>query len=48
MTNRQIAQRLGISLSTVKFHVSAVLSKLDVSSRTEAVSFALKHDLLKA
>ena len=48
MTNRQIAQRLGISLSTVKFHVSAVLSKLDVSSRTEAVSFALKHDLLEA
>jgi NarL family two-component system response regulator LiaR len=46
MTNRQIAQRLGISLSTVKFHVSAVLSKLDVSSRTEAVSFALKHNLV--
>ena len=48
MTNRQIAQRLGISLSTVKFHVSAILSKLDVSSRTEAVSFALKHDLLES
>jgi NarL family two-component system response regulator LiaR len=46
MTNRQIAQRLDISLSTVKFHVSAVLSKLDVASRTEAVSYALKHDLV--
>ena len=47
MTNRQIAQRLDISLSTVKFHVSAVLSKLEVASRTEAVSFASKHNLVE-
>ena len=47
MTNAQIAQTLEISLSTAKFHVSTILSKLNASSRTEAVSLALKHDLIK-
>ena len=46
ITNRQIAQALEISPSTVKAYVSNVLSKLGVSSRTEAVSIALQHDLL--
>ncbi|MEJ2150087.1 MAG: response regulator transcription factor [Chloroflexota bacterium] len=46
ITNRQIAQQLEISPSTVKAYVSNVLSKLGVSSRTEAVSIALQHDLL--
>ena len=35
-----------MSLSTVKFHVSAILSKLQVGSRTEAVSLALREKLL--
>jgi NarL family two-component system response regulator LiaR len=48
MTNAQIAQALGISLSTAKFHVSTILSKLDVGSRTEAVSLALKHNLVQS
>ena len=46
LTNAQIAQALAISLSTAKFHVSTILSKLNVGSRTEAVSLALKHRLL--
>ena len=36
-SNKVIARRLGISFHTVKFHVAAVLTKLDADSRTEAV-----------
>jgi two-component system, NarL family, response regulator LiaR len=43
LTNNQIAERLVVSRSTVKFHVSSILSKMGVSSRTEAVAYALQH-----
>jgi NarL family two-component system response regulator LiaR len=43
--NQQIADALVISLATVKAHVSSVLSKLQVSSRAEAIAFAIKHKL---
>jgi NarL family two-component system response regulator LiaR len=46
LTNPQIAEELVISNSTVKFHVSSILGKLNVESRTEAVVYALKHDLI--
>ena len=36
-SNKAIARRLNISLSTVKFHVASILAKLDADSRTEAV-----------
>ncbi len=45
LTNRQIADRLTISPSTVKSHVSAILSKLNAGSRTEAVALAVQHKL---
>ena len=47
LSNEAIAERLVVSQSTVKFHVSNILSKLGVSSRTEAVSIAVKHHLVK-
>jgi two-component system, NarL family, response regulator LiaR len=46
LSNAQIASRLYVSDSTVKFHVSSVLRKLDASSRTEAVAFAIQNGLV--
>jgi NarL family two-component system response regulator LiaR len=45
LNNRQIAERLVVSRSTVKFHVSSILSKFNATSRTEAVASALQHRL---
>lgn len=45
LTNRQIAGKLTVSPSTIKSHVRNILTKLDVDSRTEAVSVALRNDL---
>jgi NarL family two-component system response regulator LiaR len=47
LSNSEIADRLVVSSSTVKFHVSNILSKLAVKSRTEAVAFALQEGLVK-
>jgi len=46
LNNLQIAARLTVSPSTVKSHVSSILSKLEVTSRTEAVSLALRNRLV--
>jgi len=45
-SNQQIADGLVISVATVKAHVSAILSKLQVSSRAEAIAYAIKHKLV--
>jgi len=45
-SNQQIAEALVISVATVKAHVSSILSKLQVSSRAEAIAYAIKHKLV--
>jgi DNA-binding CsgD family transcriptional regulator len=40
LRNRDIAERLFITVRTVKFHVSNILNRLDVQSRTEAIALA--------
>lgn len=47
LSNLEIADRLFVSRSTVKFHVSSILAKLEVSTRTEAVSVAMQHNLVE-
>jgi len=45
-SNQQIADALVITVATVKAHVSSILSKLQVSSRAEAIAYAIKHRLV--
>ncbi len=44
--NKGIAAALGISVHTAKYHVASVLAKLDVHTRTEAVTRGLREGLL--
>ena len=44
--NKTISRRLGISEHTVKFHVGAIMSKLNATSRTEAVTIAARRGLI--
>jgi two-component system, NarL family, response regulator LiaR len=46
MSNPEIAKKLFVSRSTVKFHVSNILMKLGASTRTEAVSMAIHSRLV--
>ncbi len=46
LTNAKIAEQLGVSPSTVKTHVSNILSKMGVDSRVEVVRLALQHGLV--
>lgn len=48
LRNKEIASQLYITERTVKFHANAIYRKLDVGSRTEAVSKALRHGLVEA
>ncbi len=46
LTNKAMADRMGISENTVKFHVNGVLGKLDAQSRTEAVAKGARMGLI--
>ena len=45
-SNQQIADAMVISVATVKAHISSILSKLQVSSRSEAIAYAIKHKIV--
>lgn len=47
LSNKQIGCQLYISEHTVKFHISSILSKLQVSGRTEAVAVGIRLGLIK-
>jgi len=46
LNNSRIAEQLMVSLSTTKFHVSNILTKLGVTSRAEAVALAVRNHLV--
>jgi NarL family two-component system response regulator LiaR len=45
-SNQQIANSMVITVATVKAHISSILSKLQVSSRAEAIAYAIKHKII--
>jgi DNA-binding NarL/FixJ family response regulator len=47
MSNMQIAETLGISQSTVKWHVNIVLTRLNVTDRTAAAVTALRRGIVE-
>jgi DNA-binding NarL/FixJ family response regulator len=47
MSNKQIGEALGISQSTVKWHVNIVLARLNVSDRTGAAVTALRRGIVE-
>ena len=47
LTNDDIAREFGLSKAGVKFHLLTVFRKLNVANRSEAVSYALRHHLVR-
>ena len=47
-TNREVAERLHLSVRTAEFHRASIQRKLGVRSRSELVRFALEHGLLES
>jgi len=45
-SNKAIAQRLGISVHTAKFHVASLIDKLDAVGRTDAVAHAARRGVI--
>jgi DNA-binding NarL/FixJ family response regulator len=46
LTNKEIAQRLGVTGHTVKFHMNGILGKLGAATRTEAVVEAARRGII--
>jgi DNA-binding CsgD family transcriptional regulator len=47
LSNKAIARRLGISVHTAKFHVGALIDKLDAVGRTDAVAHAARRGVIQ-
>jgi DNA-binding CsgD family transcriptional regulator len=47
LSNKAMARRLGISVHTVKFHLEALFTKLDATSRAEAVTKGLRGGVIE-
>jgi DNA-binding CsgD family transcriptional regulator len=47
VSNKIIAERLGISVHTAKFHVASILDKLDATGRTDAVAHAARRGVIE-
>lgn len=47
LSNNEIAEKLVVSLGTVKFHISNIFHKLGVNSRVEAVKLAIEQKLVQ-
>ena len=45
MTNRQTAERLGLSIRTVDAHLRSIYAKLGIKSRSAATRYAVEHQL---
>jgi len=45
-SNQVIAEKLSISVNTVKSHIKSILSKLQLENRTQAATYALQHGLV--
>jgi DNA-binding CsgD family transcriptional regulator len=43
LTNAEVAQRLGVSVHAIKFHLASIYRKLSLSNRTEAAVWLLRH-----
>lgn len=46
LNNREIAERMVVSQSTVKAHVGNIFAKLNTNSRTKAITIAMRHQLV--
>jgi NarL family two-component system response regulator LiaR len=46
-TNGEIAQALGVTMRTVETHIGNILDKLDFSSRTQVIVWAIERGLIK-
>jgi len=48
LTNKEIAERLVISLSTVQTHYAHIIEKLGLNNRAEVIKYAIRHGLIDA
>ena len=45
LTNQEIAEQLHVTVDTVKHHVTGIMTKLDVTNRTQVAAWVLKEEI---